>query len=694
MSKNKLVISGTTLSDFEIIDGNNNTSHAMVGETLAADQLSCTVATEDESFFPADDDYPLITADGLIYYAKNPIDVSSLHAGEDVLYYDGDALLGKYYLERVNQIGINRYKITAVSIIGLLLDSEHFGGVYTGVAASSVFADILSGVSFVLDPDVASATVTGYLPIASRRDNLQHLLMATGSTVSIDASGTLHISAMSQVSTGTFDASRCYIGGSVSTAKPVVGVQLTEHNYFPAGNTVTLFSDGVDGEELIKFSEPYHDLQITGGTLIASGANYARISAKGTVVLTGQPYTHVTRVVTAGTKTATSTQTVKTVSNCYLANPQIAQALAERLYSYLKCDRTISQDVIAGTERAGDVVSIINPYTMLQETGTIQSMDLTMSGVNKAKLDVLVGFIPSGVISGFKNYVLLTGSGSWTVPDGVVKLRLIIVGAGGGGSGGKRGTAGGNSNESTPGSGGAGGAGGTPGTGGKVFEITIDVTPGQVLMFACGVHGVGGTGETDTQAQSDGTAGTPTTIGDYSSDNGRAYPYGYLELKTGFTFAADGETGYAGGRGGDGSDNLKVHANPMVYGQDGEAVHGYAGGRGAPATVDEISERSEKQYAGGGGGGAAYGKAGGDGRGWSRKSAAGGAGATGSVGSNGTAYGQGGGAGHGGGGGGGGGIAYDWDPLFTSRWMTGYGGSPGDGSNGGDGSDGCIVIYY
>lgn len=691
---NTIKINGVTLTPDVLRSGNAATSHAMVGETLAADQLMLEVSTEPEPFIPADQEGPFITADNHAMFCAGRVNVSAFRSGDEMLYYDGSTLRNKFFLQSIKRLGHDRYKITAVSIIGLLLDSEHFGGIYTGASASAIFSDILSGVSFSLDPDVAGATVTGYLPIASRRDNLQQLLMATGSTVSIDASGALHISAMSPVSAGTFDAARCYIGGIVNTATPVVGVQLTEHNFFPAGNTVTLFSDGIDGEELIKFSEPYHDLQITGGSIIASGANYVRISAKGTVTLTGQPYTHVTRVVTAGSKTATSTQTVKTVSGCYLANPQIAQALAERLYSYLKCSRTISQDVLAGTERAGDVVSIINPYTLLQETGTIQSFDLTMSGVNKAKVDVLVGFSPAGVISGFKNYALLTGSGSWTVPNGIVKIRLILVGAGSGGSGGKRGSAGTKSNEGTAGSGGAGGAGGTPGSGGKVFEISIDVTPGQVINFSCGVHGVGGAGETATQPQSNGTDGTATIFHVYSSDNGRAYPYGYYEAKTGFTMAADGAPGYSGGRGGDGSNDSDIYSDPKVYGQDGEAVQTYAGGRGGPPKRDTLSDRYWHEYAGGGGGGAAFGKAGGDAKSWTQKISTGGDGATGIIGAAGAAYGQGGGAGQGGGGGGGGGVIYTYSGISTSSYGSGYGGEPGNGTNGGNGADGCIVIYY
>lgn len=675
---NKFMIGGVTFQN-EVESASISTSHAMVGESLAADTLTVVLVLD------------------------NGIDIETqFEEGSEVLYYNDTDLVGKFFLQSVKRVAANKYRVSAVSIIGMLLNSRHYGGIYVGVASESLFADILSGVTYVLDPDVASATVTGYLPIATRRDNLQQLLMAVGATIKIDDEGTLYITSMSSVSSGVFDASRCYIGGSVTTDKSVVGVQVTEHNYFEAGNEVVLFSDGVDGSEFIEFSQPYHGLKIEGGSIVESGANFARISAKGTVVLTGKPYTHVTRVVTAGSTEASPTDTIKTVTNCYLANPQIAQSLADRLFSFLQCNKTIQQDVLFGTERAGDVVSMINPYTMEQETGTIQEMDVTVSGVNKAAVKMLVGFSPAGVISGFKNYAMLTGSGSWSVPSGVEKIRIILVGGGTGGGGGNRGSAGGNSTDEHPievGDGGAGGSAGKAGAGGRIFEISLDVSSGQAFSYACGSGGAGGAGQTANAKAADGSAGVPTTFGGYSSDYGRLYPYGYYEAKTGITFSAAGAEGYAGGRGGKGNDTeWDDNYEEKLGGENGESVAGYAGGSGRHYHyTGSYDRRNTTEYYGGGGGGAAYGTKGGDAPGGSEynASSAGGVGATGVAGLSGTNPGQGGGAGHGGGGGGGAGTVYHWNPTFDDiYYISASGGAPGNGSAGGKGAAGAIIIYY
>ena len=44
--------------------------------------------------------------------------------------------------------------------------------------------------------------------------------------------------------------------------------------------------------------------------------------------------------------------------------------------------------------------------------------------LTNAAVQFLVGFVPSGALSGFKNHAMLTGSGSWSVPSGVEKIRI------------------------------------------------------------------------------------------------------------------------------------------------------------------------------------------------------------------------------------------------------------------------------
>ena len=693
-------VGSVTLGMDVLLDVKVHLAHAMVGETLESDTLTLTYREKDRDppdlFVTSDTDENMLTADGdsffvSVAYESTGLNPKALTSGTIMDCYSNDNLIGRYYFDSYKQTGKDKYTLYGLSMIGVLANQKHYGGMYTNATVADVIADILQGFPYTIDASVVNNTITGYLPIASKRDNLQQVLFAVGATISNNAQGVLQIYAMSDVVTSTIDKSKCFLDGNVQLSDPVTGVQLTEHNYFKSSETTTLFEDGIYGTETIEFSEPYHSLSISGATITASGVNYATISGNGSVVLTGKKYTHVTRVVSAANS---RNGNVKSVNNAYLANPAVAQSLADRVFAYLRNNVTISQDIMFAQERAGDVVKVIDPYTEQLVTACTKELDITLSDLQRASGKFLVGFVPQGSISGYTNYVLLTDSGNWVVPAGVKKIRLILVGGGSGGGGGTNGSAGSDGyvdsqirpSEVHGGGGGKGGAAGALGTGGKIFEISLDVTAGNSYAYNCGAGGSGGVSNGGA-----GSAGGATTFGQLSSNNGRVYADGYREVKTGLTFGQSGIAGYAGGNGGKGSDI----AGKDYKADDGKSVASYAGGSGAHGYERYYGpdDRNYEIYGGGGGGGAANGAVGGAGS----NRGVGGNGANGASGASGTNYGQGGGAGNGGGGGGGGSYGYSGSaigPGNVDNFIARSGGSGGLGGTGGTGKQGCIVIYY
>lgn len=118
----------------------------------------------------------------------------------------------------------------------------------------------------------------------------------------------------------------------------------------------------------------------------------------------------------------------------------------------------------------------------------------------------------------YEDYELIRESGTWTVPEGVSELRLII---GSGGSGGTDGTDG--SFESA-------GQSGTPGAGGPVWYGTISVNSGQSFDVVIGAGGAAG------------EAGAPSTFGLHTSANGRVYANGFTDVVTGSSYGRTGVT--------------------------------------------------------------------------------------------------------------------------------------------------------
>lgn len=690
-------VGSVTLNQDVLLDVKLHLAHAMVGETLESDTSTVTYREKDPNpplgFVTANTEEVMLDANGAEFwvsdeYKSTGLIPSSLTDGVVMECVSNGSTVVRHFFDSYKQTGKNKYTLYGLSVIGVLASKKHYGGMYTNTPVSTVLADILSGYNYSVDASIADLTVTGYLPISTKRDNLQQVLFAIGATISTNADGSLQIYSMSNVVTSTLNKSKCFMDGNVQLSNPVTGVQLTEHNYFESSEVVTLYDSGIYGTETIEFSEPYHDLVVSGATLVESGVNYAVITGNGAATLTGKKYTHVTRVVTAADSKSGN---IKQVDSAYLANPAVAQSLADRVFDYLKNNVTISQDILFEQERAGDVVSIIDPYTDKMVTACTKELDISLSELQRASGKFLVGFVPQGAISGYQNYVLLTGSGSWKVPDGVTNIRVILVGAGSGGDGGYNGTAGesgyadkvNNATDVHGGAGGTGGKAGNAGSGGRIFEVSVHVTSGATLSYACGTGGTGGSANGGK-----GTSGGATTLGQLSSDSGRVYADGYKEVKTELTFGQSGATGLDGGNGGAGSDDAGVDAK----GQDGSSTGSYSGGKGANGhkTSSGPDGRNINYYGGGGGSGAVNGSNGTDADG-----ANGAAGVNGTSGSNATNYGQGGGAGNGGSGGGGGSYRnYVNASLDYNQYYVFDGGTGGTGGAGGNGYAGCIVIYY
>ena len=692
-------VGSVTLNQDVLLDVKLHLAHAMVGETLESDTSTVTYREKDPNpplgFVTADTEEVMLDANGAEFWVSDEYEgtgliPSSLTDGVVMECVSNGSTVVRHFFDSYKQTGKNKYTLYGLSVIGVLASKKHYGGMYTNTPVATVLADILSGYKYSVDASVADLTITGYLPISTKRDNLQQVLFAIGATISTNADGSLQIYSMSNVVTSTLNKSKCFMDGNVQLSNPVTGVQLTEHNYFESSEVVTLYDSGIYGTETIEFSEPYHDLVVSGAKLVESGVNYAVITGNGAATLTGKKYIHVTRVVTAADSKSGN---IKQVDSAYLANPAVAQSLADRVFGYLKNNVTISQDILFEQERAGDVVSIIDPYTDKMVTACTKELDISLSELQRASGKFLVGFVPQGAISGYQNYVLLTGSGSWKVPDGVTNIRVILVGAGSGGDGGYNGTDGESgyvsdridATEAHGGAGGQGGKAGNAGSGGKIFEVSVNVTSGATLSYVCGTAGTGG-----STNGGKGTAGGATTLGQLSSESGRVYADGYKEVKTGLTFGKSGTSSIAGAAGGNGSDGTGDEAK----GTNGASVSGYTGGTGG--TGDDYGTgadgRNRHSYGGGGGGGAANGSNGSNGT----NRAVGGNGGNGNAGANGTNYGDGGGAGNGGGGGGGGSyyIHYNVNLSDYIYYDAIGGGTGGTGGAGGNGYAGCIVIYY
>lgn len=602
--------------------------------------------------------------------------------------------IGTFYVQSVERIGARLYRFSALSGVGLLMGKTHYGGLYSGETAAEVIADIVAGtgVNVEIKTIFQEYQLYGWLPIATARDNLAQVLFAIGASLRTMANGTLRVTSLYGGVSWVRGAAQCYTGGSVDYGTPIARVIVTEHRWEQGTESTELFNGAANEGDIIRFDEPVHNLSASGFNILESNCNYAKVSA-GTGTLTGTLYQHYMRDIT---QTVSDSGDDITVSEAYLVSLVNSVGIAERLADYYSNRDVIVQDALWQGQQPGDVVRTAHPYGGSADI-FLSSADLTMSGVLKSSEEGLAGYRPPNPESQtYYDYSeVLTGSGEWTVPDDVDNVTAVLIGPGTGGRGGSPGTSDGrygygsyqNSFGTTiyylgGGIAGEGGEAGTPGSPGKVFQSTMDVAPGQKIAYNCPVGGAGGA------ANSNGSAGQPTTFGTLSSASGSVLENGYTDPITHKVYAQPGKAGVKGGRG-TGADSTS---------QNWELVQGenvvYNGVTYRPGSTGESNAGN---CSGGYGGGPAAGANGGDGKdaptATSRRAQVGngGNGATPVTPPQNSQLGGGGHAGHGGGGAGGQGNGANAAANYLVR---GYPGSAGAGGHGGQGGNGCILLYY
>ena len=366
--------------------------------------------------------------------------IRNFKKNDKVEYFRSGSRVGVYYLQSVTRVGPKLYTLSALSAVGLLIVRPHRGGIYTGQTVAEVVAEICGDIPVLVETVYRGIKLYGWLPIASARDSLVQVLFAIGAWLHTDENGTLRVQKL-------WDGAASIIGpGSVHAANiqvkyldPVSSVAVTEHQYIAGTEDVTLFEGTAQQGDVIEFDEPAHTLTAEGFTVLESGANYAVLSA-GTGKLTGKSYVHNRRVVTR-TVTEGAAENVEEIADATLVSLVNSSAVAQRMAAYYACREQLTVDVNPAAEHAGHVVSLWNEWDKQQTLACIASRETKISGLLKSRTSALVGFLPPQPESSeyFDERVILTGSGVWTVPEGVTSYTRVLIGGGQGGSSGHRG---------------------------------------------------------------------------------------------------------------------------------------------------------------------------------------------------------------------------------------------------------------
>ena len=704
---NQIIYSKWVFEDDDIRSAQIYRATSLIADSLEPNTLNATVRCSDSSILEFEQDTRLT-------------------------YVHSTDLPAYFYIQDITRTGPDEYAISAMSAIGRLIHGEqHYGGIYTGQTVGQVIPEICGPVPCVVKTNLQDVQIYGWLPIASRRDNLAQVLFAVGAWIRDDLDGVLHIERLWDGYTANITQAQIYQGPSMSYGAKVTPVVVTEHQYVQGGEEVTLFEGQSQQGDIITFSEPAYNLRASGFSILESNANYAKITA-GNGTLIGSAYIHNTRQISADVSQAAEPNVV-TVSDATLVSLVNSSDVAQRLAQYYACLATFDGDILPGQQLDGNVVGIYDPFDRQMVQACLKSLDIKISGTLKATVSALVGFKPPQVDDSqtLDERIVLTGSGTYQIPAGTTLIRYVLISGAQGGHCGQKGGDVGTSpsvswSDPTWGDqyrgcgladGGVGGEGGAPGAGARILEGTLDISDIASIPYSCGLGGLGAAYDPDDP---DGAAGSDTELGAATTAGAQAPEDGYTDPITGEKYGGIGDQGIPGGKGaGKAAEVTTVDDETVQLFDPAESVtdedgNTWSGGlteteADAPDRVAmEMRENDGARiwYSRGLGAGAAAG-ANGSGPGPEASvsvrsssivatAASGLDGATPALTPKKPAqYGKGGRGGYGGGGASSGGLAVGSTDSsdYTVSITAGTGGIGGNGGPGGPGGDGCIILY-
>lgn len=298
-----------------------------------------------------------------------------------VVLYRDKTPLATHYITGSSRQDKHLYTLQAQSGIGILEDT-FLGGMYQEVPVERLMREILGGWRFELDSCFSETTVTGYLPVCTRREALQQLAIAIGAVISTSGDGEYYVRPLSRSIQGSFSATQIFQGAKVTSRPRYSRVEVAAHSYMPGGEETVLLEEELleEGEVLLTFDEPYYDYQISGGEIISSGANYIRVEPWAAVTVTAKPYIHNVKLFSRQDPMAVSTErgNVLTVDKATLVHSGNASAVLKRLYDTAQLRQELTQDAVIAQQRAGQQVASISPWDT-QIRGYITAMDSNLT---------------------------------------------------------------------------------------------------------------------------------------------------------------------------------------------------------------------------------------------------------------------------------------------------------------------------
>ena len=258
--------------------------------------------------------------------------------------------LGQFYLTSWGSPTEYTVEFKGNDLLYKLNDLYYYSKMYTNATVKTIVDDLLSSYASSIQYNVANniknVQLTGFIPIISYREALQHIAFSAGGVCYVDRNGVLQIKRI-DTTVGTVDTIDFTKKAQSldQQAEKYNSVTVTCYSY-NVGETTELFKGAVTGDQILTFSNPASNISVSGTyTSYTAYANCIKIvGASGTITITGKPYTISEQPITAYVSQDTSVGITKKnmpVDSVYLiGNQTTATYVATWLLNWLQNDIT------------------------------------------------------------------------------------------------------------------------------------------------------------------------------------------------------------------------------------------------------------------------------------------------------------------------------------------------------------------
>ena len=291
------------------------------------------------------------------------------------------------------------FDIEAVDAMGMFDLYPFNGGIYENVLATDVLNQIFALVfptnllSYQIENTLANKRVTGWIPLCTCGEAIQHILFAIHAIADTSRRGYIWIYELDTEVTGNIELIEQYLTGSDEPTEFVSGVDVTSHRYVRNTTEQKEAFNGVlsPGKHRVDFAEPLHTISVTPGTvtIAESTANYVvlNVASQATVLVRAFGYIQNTLLHSVrASLPAGEIQNIKAFSNYTLVSESDGPALAQKLYDWYQNRVKTTVEIKLSNREVGYMYDVKTGMRDLR--GIVTSLDINLRA-DRASMEVV-----------------------------------------------------------------------------------------------------------------------------------------------------------------------------------------------------------------------------------------------------------------------------------------------------------------